>query len=429
MRTNALSYGDQGDPFICSYRPLIRQEDQKEMMIYYHHRKVYCVLSEAGKLYKLPVFPEFPADIQEDIDRLRRFFAHMYFTVVKMTGGAYSYVKASPCLKGGMRMVDPQDILPMHPGYALGNIIKKADLMLPILHKKKSDSLREITRATAQIEQIQNEYKLDESKPKWEQDKIYDTAQQNMYKQMVIKNRAEDQVKKIEKEIDELSSNVTFGAIEEMLPIDTSGYQIQYRSFSSERMAYYKCTTQNVRERVESLVADLLLEDVPPSFVPLETIDEVARRIGERLNTENEITLVGSFITCPHVRVLDPVKIRKGAEPSAELRKRADDYYVLTEAVLGAVFIAFGTYTSGSHQPDVKMSSDIQKMMSKLSQFSYISQGAIPKVNRLSDRVDLWEVYCSWKEALETQQYSGYPIGFKFRNLKDILKENNRLLA
>jgi hypothetical protein len=182
----------------------------------------------------------------------------------------------------------------------------------------------------------------------------------------------------------------------------------------------------NVKQKVEKFVSGLFLQGSSSNCPSLSAIDGVVNNIDAALKIGTEITLLGSYITLPRVRVLDPVKIRKDAKISNELKQQSRDHYVLTEAILGGAFFGFGIRTSkiGHESDETERGKDIRAITSRISTMSFISQGAIPKINKSAEKVSLWDVYTSWKEVLE-EDHSGYPVGVRFRNLWDILEEEN----
>lgn len=335
-------------------------------------------------------------------------------------------------------IIGQNDIMPMLPGYAIGNVIKKNTLMLALWTKKISALEEEIRKARIEkIEKEKSEFYLN-SESNQKQGITNQLDQKILSLQNLFKEASNSMVKSYDKE--------DF-SIEEMLPIDTtlSKIRIEHRSFASEKLEHLIFRNQdsgNIKKRLEEFSFQLFSQNALSSYISGEAVEGIANKIKNLLLTEQEISLIGSFVTLSRVKIMDPIVIRKTAEISEKLRRESSEYYVLTEAVLGGIFLGFGRSILETRKTAKEVKSietakedpsplgnkstkeeDTVKMMSRLSSISFISQGAIPKINLNPHDVNMWSIYVSWKEILEKDPHSGYPIGFKYKKLGDILKE------
>ena len=339
--------------------------------------------------------------------------------------------------------VNEQEVLPMYPGYALGNNIKKGEILLPLLIKRCKNIEEELIRLKAEKQAIRGSKFYKELKG--------DDQQRELNCIFVKENRERRRLDATFKAIDNIyktfSNDETPLSVNEMLPIDftRSVIRIENRSYSSEKTSQTILRKSNdLESKIYTFVSQLKLDNAPSPCINNNTLEQLVSRIDDMLSSKDvEVHLIGSFVTLNRVKTIDPIFLRKGADISPELKKDVDQYYVLTEAVLGGVFIGFGLHCSESEKPhDVDQKSSIilkspeseeaidakhqvstikSHEASKISVFSFISQGAIPKVQ---DR-DLWSAYLSWKQGLLDGVYSGYPVAFKVRNLLEILNEND----
>jgi hypothetical protein len=316
-------------------------------------------------------------------------------------------------------MIGFSDILPVYPGFALGCIISQSDLYLPIYEKKRASLEEALERATQ-----------DKDKEK-EREKF--KASDNEMKQKVMANHAAKILKlrndldQVCNKINELIKTASLFPIEEPLPLDYKCVQLrnENRSFKYERMNHVLFTSNDhVSSKVKTFVSQLFLQDAP-SLLP-GTLEAMVSNIETVLQTTDaRVALIGSFICLERVKVIDPLIIRPNTKLSAELINKSSQYYVLSEAVLGAVFLGIGKDVSIKGEAH-DIATD-QERISKLTTVSFISQGVIPKLNPKIQDINLWNVYVDWKEALVSDPHSGYPIGFKVRRLQNVLEENHIL--
>ncbi len=316
-------------------------------------------------------------------------------------------------------MMSSSDILPMHPGYALGGIISESDLLLP-LYEKKRDRLEEEVEKL--VEEKNNE--MDSEKHK---------SLDGEAKQQIVSNyaakiiRAKRQLGEVCLIINKLiEEDANFNIVSEALPLDENNVKLrnENRSFKAERMDHLVFTSKDhVLSRIQSFVNQLFLHDAPSTILPSGALAAMAKNIEHMLSTTNtSVALIGSFIWLERVKIIEPLIIRPNTRLSTDLISKSDKHYVLCEAVLGGVFLGLGKEitVSGQLPPD----GVDKKWITSLATISFVSQGAIPKLNHKVEEVNLWNVYNNWKEALISDPNSGYPIGFKIRCLQDVLIEN-----
>ncbi|MBS4166225.1 MULTISPECIES: hypothetical protein [unclassified Neochlamydia] len=321
-------------------------------------------------------------------------------------------------------IISQRDVLPMHLGYALGSIIKKSDFLLPLKNKVRLNLEEELEKANIEKVKVTNSPSETET--------IKNEKQTNL-------NILNAKINKIKKDYNEVCSNISklyesrnFFSTEEMLPIDPHYSKVKIvadRSFFSEKMSHLvfkktDTTGTDLHKKIERFVSQLFSQDAPSSLLSSGMLGTVTNSIENMLETESQIYLVGSFITLPHVRVMDPIVLRRNATISNTLKEQAREYYVLAEAVLGAVFLGCGKYITGSGQGDKEGVEKPESLMSKVSMISYISQGAIPRPGKDAEDINMWNVYAQWKQVLLEDPLSGYPIGFKVRELQDVFSEN-----
>ncbi|KIC72985.1 hypothetical protein DB42_CO00200 [Neochlamydia sp. EPS4] len=321
-------------------------------------------------------------------------------------------------------IISQRDVLPMHLGYALGSIIKKSDFLLPLKNKVRLNLEEELERANIEKVEMTNSPSYTQSTTEGKQTRL------NILNAKI--NKIKKDYSEVCSKISELYESRNFFSTEEMLPIDPHYSKVKIvdeRSFFSEKMSHLvfrktDTTGTDLHKKIEMFVSQLFSQDAPSSLLSSSMLGTVTSSIENMLETESQIYLVGSFITLPRVRVMDPVAIRRKATISNALIEQAEQYYVLTEAVLGAVFLGCGKYISGSGQGDKEGGKESESLMSKVSMISYISQGAIPRPGKDAEDINMWNVYAQWKQVLLEDPLSGYPIGFKVRELQDVFSEN-----
>ncbi|CAM0117707.1 hypothetical protein [Rhabdochlamydiaceae symbiont of Dictyostelium giganteum] len=299
-----------------------------------------------------------------------------------------------------------QKILPCFPGYAMGGIIPTFELERPYLEQTKSDLESGIIKIKQQMDKIKND----------------SGVQQQLRLLNQQAKQFEENLKRTEKRIKECQGDEEgLSSFEIMLPIDYSRSGIEYRDTAdeSESMHFIVLKRQSAEQQLSKFTEHLTQMRYLPSVVDL--VDQVSRMILDQYQ-DQEVCLLGSFITLSRVRVIDPIVIRKHAVLSDQLiqTKTASKFSVISEAVLGGAFIGFGTNISNNTLSESSSSQEIKKVVSQMHTFSFISQGAIPT----TDNFSLWDTYNNWKKKLITDQHCGFPVAFKVRKLTDILEEN-----
>jgi len=421
------------------YRPLISLEKNKgdgDIKVYHHQGRVYSEVNVNGETKRLGV-RGYPTALRDSTDGLKRFFSFTHLVMEKSSTGELRYVTA--CVSGPGRGLGDYDIFPMQTGYGLGGIIKKDQVRFATL-KKRSAALENDLK---NLEVDKAKLKADVAKTTVPGSTVSQTIKDGLQSKMTQVNKQitalEKEFTKVCKEMEALGEKIDFLAIEETLPIDHAASKVRIqkdKSYSSERLDHVMISKRDageVRDNVERFVNRLFAQDIPANFLPPSTIDGVVSNIEDMLQRESVISLVGSVITLTRSRVYDPIVFRPKARVSEGLKSKVDEYYVLTESVLGAVFIGFGKHISGTEGKEKEKEkekpaegSDESKkaIISSLTMISFVSQGAIPQTSAKADDANLWNVYTHWKEVLDKDEMSGYPIGFKYRELRDVLTEN-----
>jgi len=127
-----------------------------------------------------------------------------------------------------------------------------------------------------------------------------------------------------------------------------------------------------------------------------------------------EVCVLFSYMTLSKVRMLDSIVLHKGAALESLIKeKNIDQYSVIAQTILGGAFIGFGSRCSSEE--------DLGDDPSHFQSLSFISQGAIPP----EQTFDLWSTYVKWKKQLLSAPENGFPLAYKLRPLKDILRENH----
>lgn len=327
---------------------------------------------------------------------------------------------AGPTLRAHS-LVCPSDTLPSYPGYALGSLIKREELLLPLYQKqlaalheelcglelKKSTSMRQAKSADASEKQRQS-----------------DVTQLG-----VSILRVQNQIVSVSKKIDLLVQALQTVEIQEALPLDERSVQLinDNRAFKQARIDHLTFSTnENILDRLQDFVAKLFLQDAPLTTLPRGTLEAMAEKIASTLQNSSsiKIAVVGAFVTLERVRRITPLIIQNGTLLSSELLHNSDQYYILNEAVLGAFLLAMGKeITTSEPAPETNR----KDFLTTMATISFISQGVIPKHDRDLSKINLWTTYVDWVETLKEDPYGGYPIGFKVRSLTSVLQENRLL--
>lgn len=315
-----------------------------------------------------------------------------------------------------MTLVKERDILPMRPGYSIGNIIKKSDFLVLQWQRRCSELEEELNKARQEYHALKNSVFYSQATK--EEKQVMENT-----KQVRVERAGQDYIE-VCGQIDAIYAKSSLMTIEEMLPIDYNLTKIrrEHHSFNSEKMSHLifrrKDSAQSVSEQVQKFVAQFFLQDS-------EVLDGVVHNIQNMLETESQVCLVGSFITLSRMRTLNPIVLRKNVPLSDNLIKNAADYYVLTGAILGGFFLGVGKHIFGTGEEEQEKGEMTKSLMSRLAMVSFISQGAIPIPGKDVEDTNLWNIYREWKKVLKEDKNSGYPIGFKYNELQTILKENN----
>ena len=323
-----------------------------------------------------------------------------------------------------------QRVLPCFPGYAMGGLILTSELEIPYLKEEKANLEEEIVKVENQKKKVKEQSQETQINPQKEISLL--NSQIKQLQSLLKKSEAKLKVFKDERE--------DTSAFETMLPLDINRTVLDYRrrSDESENMHFIVFKTQSMKQQIDNFANHLTQMRYLPAV--MELVDQVSKTILNQPMQENqEICLLGSFITLSHVRVMDPIVLRKDAVLSPQIKDKHAKYSVISETVLGGAFIGFGNlmgqvkFDEGKEKLESQEGKAKEKLesqgakplASRLQVFSFVSQGAIPDTNQFN----LWQTYNSWKKKLTTNPHCGFPIAFRVRSLTDVLKENGVINA
>lgn len=309
-------------------------------------------------------------------------------------------------------MLNTNFSLPTYHGYALGNIIAEDELHLPLLQHDQ-DLL------FAEIERLQNQ-KIDTSSTK---------NQALINRQGLEIQRLETRLADITTKIKAIYERQPTFTIHEALPLDERSVRLvsDHRSFKSNRLEHISFSkADSILPRLQAFVTGLFRQDATLQMLPPGTLEAMGTNIHNTIKDSRvSVTVMGAFIELDRPRRLEPFVIRPNTRLRPELLANANKYFVLSEAVLGAVFLGIGKEINISDSPSP--SSDSKNTFANLSLISFTSQGAILKMDRNIQNVNLWSTYVDWVEAIQSDPNSGYPIRYKVRSLVSVLEENDML--
>ncbi len=299
-------------------------------------------------------------------------------------------------------------------GMQIGNLIRKEQVHVRTL--------------TYQRQVLLNQIKVFEArKPADEEGQTKATLDQKAWAYEMRIQR--DQLEFLEAKIYELfEKSLDFMNIEESLPIDRDRVKAldEPSAFASECFIHI---TLGRDRRDKGDIKEFIsnhLDDIP-SAVPQKTIDSLALQVEHIFQTKTDdqinlqVSLVASCITLNRVRTLDPITFSKNSTVSHQLKSECDNYYVLSEAVLGGVFIGLGKSLANGQVVGGQID---PATISRIQMCSFFSQGAILQIKESRDKIDMWAIYSDWKESLLKDKYAGFPVRFKFRELRSILEYN-----
>ncbi|MCC6128251.1 MAG: hypothetical protein IT584_03520 [Chlamydiae bacterium] len=390
------------DHFLGGYRPLIPNGEFSEIRFYMNSDAgVRASLQNKDQVVKELFVEGYPRAIASDPFELRRYVARSYCVFVKTPGGKTDYLSLRPQMKGGGLGISEEDILPCYPGYALGSVIHRSDYLFPQCFRK----LQALNKEKEHLE-----LEKAEAKKKKSQDEL------NMI--IVQLSKIEREQAQMNSEFEKLSLEIGGLNISETLPIDYNQTQMKQHehSFESEEtnfITFQSREGEHLEEKIRTFVLNLVHGERLTPYLASGTMNQLVERLKITLNECSSVTLLGSFVTTKKVKKMDPIVLRK-AGLSERLRSSAREYYVLTEAVLGGLFLGFGE----DHQLDSEL--PINKKVSQILVTSFISQGAI---SEFGQQRTLWDAFISWKNQIRGEG-TGYPVGFKVRKLAEILMEN-----
>ena len=312
-------------------------------------------------------------------------------------------------------MISGGNFFPIYNGHSLGSIIEEVEYMVPMLHHE----------VEALSEEIRNEeFKKEEMQKDAEWGKLDGEAKTSRFnaKNQLIASR-QKRLKAAMVKLQEYYGRDPVFALQEYLPIDYKRSEIVTRdlAFSSER-TYHMALDKDLSpwQQVDHFISQLFLQNSPGASLPPGAVDSLIIEANAMLKSAIKISFVGSVVTLPRVRTYDPIVVRKEAV-SKKLRENSDRYYVLTEVVMGAVFLGLGKHIKGTGDP-TKGPLDESKM-TDIHLVSFFSQGVIPTTNEKEEDINMHQIYIRWKKSLIENKDSGYPIAVRYRRLTDLFNE------
>lgn len=316
--------------------------------------------------------------------------------------------------------------IPAHSKYAMGGIVPRVELDLPFLRRQLQDMearLQEITsakdRSLATRDQIREAVEAVEGGSlNQEQSAELQSVAKKVARYDAFINEAGESMKALQQKIDNAEDSLSdFLLFKETLPVDYRITKVSYRHLSNNSESLHHIILKNSGNPKEDLRS---FSEHLSEMHALEAVTALVRRtssaIMKMVSREHEVCVIGSRITLSQVKVLDKIKLQRGSVLSDSILDNADRYVVITEAVLGAIFIGFGAVTSVTGK-DLR---GIRDIASSINVFSFESQGAIPQTTDFN----LWSTYNAWKASLIRDTHGGFPMAFKTRNLTTIFEEN-----
>lgn len=373
----AQNYSCESANFIHLYKPLIKTA--YAVAVYNtNNGQLFAIVSKGKANYTIPINDESRPNWINTVRLLNGLFP-----IVHKKAGIPHHVTLCPALRGGM--FDKKNMLAGQPEYAIGNVIHKDALELTQLERKRKEIEEERDTLNNSDDHLINSNKLEE----------------------------------ISQRILAISQNKLL--INKTLPIDFQKSSFRVERNASLSIEVYRSTLDakvvGSNQAITDLLTQVFSKEDASVYLPPGTISKVARGISHMLDTKGSVTFIGSSVTLERSKILDPIVIRSNANIDKAWRDNPHDYVVLTEAVLGGFFLGYEKQISGSN-------GNIEnEICSNLSTISVISQGAIPKISMGKSGEILAEVYDSWLHDLKHDPNSGFPIGYKYRDLSDVLSE------
>lgn len=335
-----------------------------------------------------------------------------------------------------MHNINPMGTLPMKVGYDIGHIIHKNEILLADLKPKYDEAEKELIKSSVQRLNLCTEYKKDGKLPaKGTNDFIvYEVRLARVEREL---NAAVNNYKAIGKQIENTKA---FRGGEDTkkkdtkqhslpiswsVPFDLSHVTIEKfvgkESEATERFVVRSGEGPLIRQKLQLLLNTIFSnrQEIISGFFNPEALDLYADALKGETETagpEKFLSVIGSFYEIPARKVLKKIQLIQPVQIDEELLKNCSDYYVLTESLFGAVFIgAQMSYIEG------KLPKSVYR---ETSMVSWISQGVILDLEKPLNSLNLDEVYSQWRKNVLKSQSGGYPVGYKYRNLKSILLEN-----
>lgn len=312
-------------------------------------------------------------------------------------------------------------VLPAYEGFALGSVVHRDRIEIPRLQMESATCLRAWEEAKA---------KLDTARSQKEGDIL-----------SLLVTRTGTAYKAVCSEIEEyMKRGYKAFQPEEVAPLEFSVRTRHHGGFPGENMSHIILHQQNANSSKNAqatlfrFITQLCSENhSTSSLLSSDSVAALADRISEMVQKESKVVVLGSLISLTRVRTIEPIGIRKGGIFSASMSTTPQNYFVVSEAVLGGAFLGFGSYCEvageeAGSSAAAGAASVSARLATQITRFSFISKGAIPKLSHRFEEANLWAAYCNWKESLQTDEHSGYPLALRVCSLAHIFIENGRLV-
>lgn len=307
-------------------------------------------------------------------------------------------------------------VLPMYPGLAIGSIVPASKVLLPPYLKQHALLKEAYENAVAEKEAEKK--RINAEKPANGQLRILELGAK------VDETKAD--LDKLTAKIEALKAEKEDPLLEEVLPLDRNltRTRIDHDAFYSEttdHIVFHSKGSSRVQvfNKIQGLVHKLL-EGKSSTLIPQSDLVKMTQSVEELLSEDQSttVTVLGSFICLTKVKTMEPLIIRQGTRLSKDLVGRGSKLYILSGAVLGAVFLGAAKDVSKVAKKGE------QELFSNITSISCTTQGGLAHFPARLEEVNIWSVFTNWKNGLESNPNSGYPIGFRVRCLKEVLEEN-----
>lgn len=291
-------------------------------------------------------------------------------------------------------------------GREIGTIMSYAEVMFPQLENDLSTSMQ----------RAEDEVKAHESQ--MQQSNLSDSRRATLVSEHQLHlQRGLNKISQLQSAISELRKAV-WPPTRATLPLEPYHVSIKsavdsYQSEKLDQMTFSTESLPQVDQKVEAFIRGL---GNLQQLLDIRERDSIVHSIATLVAQSKSVVLLGSFITLGRVKVPEALKARKFTPIDKWITQDPSKTYVLTEEILGGVFLGIGTL------PFEFMLAGDTKMT--LSNVNVVCLGAFPR--QIGDG-QLWSLYSSWKENLIENPTSGCPIMFKAVPLTQVLQKDENL--